>query len=209
MKKLCVKCEVDKFTTEFHTKGKENRLSSWCKSCVYESQKNRWKDRKRKLVEMFGGKCQQCGYDKNMSCLDFHHKDPDKKEFDWRKLRLKKWEDIIKEAKKCICVCKNCHGEIHNPNDFLVSSTGSDNNLLNIEYRELSPTGECPYCHKDTYGTKYCSTKCASMDKRKVKRPSKKILKQLLEASNFSAIGRDYGVSDNAVRKWAKLYMLF
>jgi transposase-like protein len=27
-----------------------------------------------------------------------------------------------------------------------------------------------------------------------------------LEASNYSAVGRKYGVSDNAVRKWVRWY---
>lgn len=43
--------------------------------------------------------------------------------------------------------------------------------------------------------------------KRKVlNRPSPEELKKLLEETNYSAVGRIYGVSDNAVRKWAKSY---
>ena len=37
--------------------------------------------RKLKLIEEMGGKCEICGYDKNISALDFHHKDPSQKEF--------------------------------------------------------------------------------------------------------------------------------
>ena len=48
----------------------------------------------------------------------------------------------------------------------------------------------------------------ANILQRKVERPSKEELSQLLLESSFSAIGRTYGVSDNAVRKWCKSYGL-
>lgn len=41
---------------------------------------------------------------------------------------------------------------------------------------------------------------------RKVKRPSKTELIKLLENNSYCGIGRKYGVSDNAVRKWVKKY---
>lgn len=28
-----------------------------------------------------GGKCQECGYNKNIAALEFHHINPDEKEF--------------------------------------------------------------------------------------------------------------------------------
>ena len=50
--------------------------------------------------------------------------------------------------------------------------------------------------------------KCNKKLQRKVERPSKEELSKLLKESNFSVIGRTYGVSDNAVRKWCKYYEL-
>lgn len=42
---------------------------------------------------------------------------------------------------------------------------------------------------------------------RKIKeRPSKEELEKMIKESNFCAIGRKYGVSDNAIRKWARKY---
>jgi predicted Zn-ribbon and HTH transcriptional regulator len=38
-------------------------------------QKRIRKERKQKLVEMFGGKCQTCGYNRSYKALDFHHVD--------------------------------------------------------------------------------------------------------------------------------------
>lgn len=48
----------------------------------------------------------------------------------------------------------------------------------------------------------------ANMAQRRVERPSKEVLSRLLQESNFTAIGRTYGVSDNAIRKWCKTYKL-
>ena len=52
----------------------------------------------------------------------------------------------------------------------------------------------------------YCSKKCSELDHRKIERPLKKELEELINNNSWSAIGRMYGVSDNAVRKWAKSY---
>jgi hypothetical protein len=42
--------------------------------------------------------------------------------------------------------------------------------------------------------------------KRKVKRPSLDVLMSEIKNMGYSAVGRKYGVSDNAVRKWIKGY---
>ena len=43
-------------------------------------------------------------------------------------------------------------------------------------------------------------------ERRKVERPPYDQLMAELAASNYSAVGRKYGVSDNAVRKWVRWY---
>lgn len=50
---------------------------------------------------------------------------------------------------------------------------------------------------------KYCSRQCFPS-----KRPPKEMLEKDISEMSFLAIGRKYGVSDNAVRKWAKKYDL-
>jgi predicted Zn-ribbon and HTH transcriptional regulator len=69
--------------------------------------------KKDKLIKLFGGKCAICGYHKYNGSLDFHHKDPKTKSF---ALSVKglcySWETILKEAKKCVVLCKNCHMEV-------------------------------------------------------------------------------------------------
>lgn len=50
--------------------------------------------------------------------------------------------------------------------------------------------------------------KCNSKLNRRSERPSKENLFKELSESNFTEVGRKYGVSDNAIRKWCKFYGL-
>lgn len=79
-----------------------------------------WRKRaKRKLIAYKGGKCQECGYDKDIpSVYDFHHRDPATKEFAISKgyqLGIKK---LKKEADKCDMLCCRCHQELHFEKDY-------------------------------------------------------------------------------------------
>lgn len=56
---------------------------------------------------------------------------------------------------------------------------------------------------------KTCSVKCWNiLLSRQSMRPSKEILEVEIKNTSFSALGRKYNVSDNAVRKWARKYEL-
>jgi len=46
------------------------------------------------------------------------------------------------------------------------------------------------------------------MNSRRAKRPTKEELEKDIEEMSWLAIGKKYGVSDNAVRKWAKAYKI-
>ncbi len=74
--------------------------------------------RRHKLREMAreykGGKCMLCGYKRCPGALEFHHKDPKKKEFAISVRGLtRSWEKIQKELEKCVLICANCHREVH------------------------------------------------------------------------------------------------
>ena len=76
----------------------------------------------------------------------------------------------------------------------------------------------CPGCGalfvSDNRARKSCSYACDGRTKPDVPQPHRRVverppLAQLLaevEASSWSAVGRRYGVSDNAVRKWVRQY---
>lgn len=74
------------------------------------------KNRRELLHEIkqeLGGKCMICGYDKSLYPLQFHHVDPDTKEFTMMnaetRMSIKK---IADELRKCVLLCRNCHIEI-------------------------------------------------------------------------------------------------
>lgn len=69
--------------------------------------------KKIEAVNLMGGKCQVCGYNKCIGALDFHHIDPSTKEHGWSTLRKQSRKTVLGEIKKCILVCANCHREIH------------------------------------------------------------------------------------------------
>ena len=79
----------------------------------YNSQKLRGLKRKLELIESRGGKCEVCGYDKNIAALEFHHINPDEKEFqlDMRHLSNTSLERLQNEVNKCQLLCANCHRE--------------------------------------------------------------------------------------------------
>src|SRR5256886_14700001 len=64
----------------------------------------RRRKRKRDLVEMYGGRCVDCGYSTCVEALQFHHRDPSTKDF-----RLGEFNGslarLLKEAEKCDLVC--------------------------------------------------------------------------------------------------------
>lgn len=85
-----------------------------CKKCMVEYDYQKRHKIKAKLVEYKGGKCEICGYDKCLNALDFHHKNPENKEFALNTANYNKsFEKLKNEVDKCILICANCHRELH------------------------------------------------------------------------------------------------
>lgn len=101
----------------FYRRKGRNTNHLRCKTCHCEEQKQRVKNYKKQAVDYKGGKCVRCGYDKCLASLDFHHIDPKQKDQNWAKMHHWAFDKIKKELDKCILVCKNCHGEIHNSDE--------------------------------------------------------------------------------------------
>ncbi|MBP9821825.1 MAG: hypothetical protein KBC81_00005 [Candidatus Pacebacteria bacterium] len=72
-----------------------------CGKCASEWVINSRRNKKDKLVQIFGGKCSLCGYKKYSGALDFHHLNPKTKSF---ALGVKglcySWDTVMVEAKK-------------------------------------------------------------------------------------------------------------
>lgn len=167
--------------------------------------------RKADLIELFGGKCCLCGFNAFQEALEFHHVNPEEKEFSIASNVMKNLESQLQELKKCILVCANCHRGIHF-HCYEVPSNWKD--FYNEEYAnvlreklELTQHGKifhCKSCGKEiTKKAQYC-VECAHYQSRKAERPTRDILKSLIRKESFLHIGKIYGVSDNTIRKWCK-----
>ena len=91
----------------------------------------------------------------------------------------------------------------------------------NARPREPQPCERCATAFVPTrVGHRYCSPECGRRAKRsrlagrakphlrRVERPPYEQLMAEIEASSYLAVGRRYGVSDNAIRKWVRQYRL-
>jgi hypothetical protein len=68
---------------------------------------------RRRLIQMLGGKCRVCGYNKYDGALEFHHKDRATKLFSINLSEMgKSWATLVAEALKCVLLCGNCHAEV-------------------------------------------------------------------------------------------------
>jgi 5-methylcytosine-specific restriction endonuclease McrA len=83
-----------------------------CKRCVGEAVTRRHQKVKRILVAEAGGCCAVCGYKRSVVNLHFHHVVPADKAFAVTVASGKSLDAYRSEARKCVLVCANCHGEI-------------------------------------------------------------------------------------------------
>lgn len=60
----------------------------------------------------------------------------------------------------------------------------------------------CIDCGKEIYPTATRCVECAHKLQRKAERPSREELKNLIRTMPFTQIGKQFGVSDNTIRKW-------
>ena len=161
-----------------------------------KQQKRAW-SRKLELVEMMGGKCCCCGYDKNIAALEFHHTNPKEKGFqlDSRHLSNTSMERIMEESKKCILLCSNCHKEVHYPGQTktILQEMAYDNKPLSSDKFK---TVECPVCGKRyryVKGKKYCSQECRKKDKGYP--PKEEVAAKYQELKSQHKVAEYYGLT--------------
>ena len=181
---------------------------------VFSQQVTDWrKSTKARLIEAMGGKCCICGYNKCQRALAFHHTNPSEKDFQISRANIRGWKTLVKEAKKCILVCHNCHNEIHEGiTSVPVDTVKFDERYEDYSWMRPATIGEtpkqCKHCnmhfHSPIRKSEFCSHMCASQTRRKSERPDHHTLQAEVEAFGYRATGRKYGVSDNAIRKWLK-----
>lgn len=81
-----------------------------------------------------------------------------------------------------------------------------------IEYpirKHKYPFRNCKICNKKIKNSLiYCSKECSDIGSRKVIRPIREDLKNLIRSTSFVEIGFQFNVSDTTIKKWCDLYKL-
>lgn len=96
----------------------------------------------------------------------------------------------------------------------IMKDMGDGTYICPVPANEIS---QCKCCEKyfikskDKRDNKYCSVECyknfcVKQFESREDRPNKELLQKLVKDCPFTEIGKIYGVSDNAVRKWCKKY---
>ena len=162
---------------------------------------------KEYAVEAFGGKCGICGYDKCVAALEFHHLDPSEKDSQLSTGNTRKWEYIVPELRKCVCLCSNCHREVHaNVLNIPDSITKFNENYTEWKYLNISKKSNCKSCGIEiSANQKYCSNKCSHKAREKTKYPEDIVLLEMVRTQGFTSVANILGVSDNAIRKRLKV----
>lgn len=107
--------KICKNETSLGRNGKHKKFCSVkCKNKYFVTLRR--KKVKRLAVERLGGQCELCGYNKCIAALEFHHKNPDEKDFTISSGNTISLEKIFAEADKCLLLCSNCHRELHSDN---------------------------------------------------------------------------------------------
>lgn len=109
-KYLCRFCNEE--SDNFYPSRIKKKIYS-CKKCDAKQNKILRENIKRQCVEYKGGKCFVCGYNKFQGSLDFHHVNPQEKDFGIATMKTNSFDSLKKELDKCVMLCKNCHAEVH------------------------------------------------------------------------------------------------
>lgn len=112
-KKLCKRCNTIKERNDFYTRRNGSALFPYCIACVGQEVADRQRETKLKAVEYKGGECLLCGYHACPAAMDFHHTDPNEKDFSISHVKNASFNDTFKkELDKCVLLCARCHREV-------------------------------------------------------------------------------------------------
>jgi hypothetical protein len=157
-------------------------------------------------TKAFGSKCGICGYDKCVQALDFHHINPEEKIFNPSMGGVtRSWEILSSELRKCVCLCSNCHREVHaGVTNIPENITRFNESYAEWDYANKATPKEkdnCPQCGTEKLTTqKYCSNKCASAARTRDYPPLDELI-SLVKKHGYTGTGRLFNCSDNAIRK--------
>ena len=117
--KKCIVCD-----TEFIPEPNNRKYCYSCLPCCIDknaAKRARFRAVKLELLKYKGSRCVSCGYCLYEGSLQFHHRNPNEKEFELSKVKLgtngMTMEKMKREVDKCDVLCANCHAELHYTDD--------------------------------------------------------------------------------------------
>lgn len=196
--------DTSHFTGQGHMKGKTHNFNTIPLSEIlvkdYEYSSN--KLRKRLISEeLKEHKCECCGLTEWLGepiPLELDHIDGDH------------YNNLFENLK---ILCPNCHaktptyrGKNKKKTDSEIAKIKKEKTKNKKQKTKTKTVYNCSSCGVEL--AKKCKTSlchsCYQKTQRKVERPPKEQLIKEIEESSYLAVGRKYGVSDNAIRKWIK-----
>lgn len=122
-KKTCTKCGNEKSSIEFYGQIQRSKVSdnvkwrykdSMCKVCRNAYVNTRRREIKTQAIDYLGGMCVDCGLRSSIvEIYDFHHRNPEAKDFSISDFKNRRIETIKPELDKCDLLCANCHRRRH------------------------------------------------------------------------------------------------
>lgn len=172
---------------------------------------------KQRAIVYKGGSCIVCLYSKCIRSLQFHHLDPKEKDRRIGSGNTIAWKRLKIELDKCVLLCANCHGELHDGlldiTPYLKRNPTPEQGVLYIEETGLnlqSKTQEKSYCRSCNIPIYKGSQKCKKCENSsrvgntKIEWPPLAQLLHMIRETSYTAVGRELGVSGNAVKKHVK-----
>jgi hypothetical protein len=166
------------------------------KLAIYRAKINRTERIRRQVAEYkLEQGCAECGYNTCSMALEFHHSNKDK-EFTISTSLDKSEKEIWDEIAKCIVYCANHHREIH--------AKIFDETRVKYDYRF------CPKCNENIIRSAEMCVACRNRERSvtKIDWPNPEKVLAMVKENSFVFVGRELGVSDNAVRKFLKRHGL-
>ena len=172
----------------------------------------KWRENlKIRALRLFGNSCNICGYTKCKEALEFHHLNPEEKDFSLSSVYKNpvSWYKIVQELRKCILVCANCHREVHyNKISIDVNKTYLLDEYINYNLFEGN-THLCACGTEMLISKKYCSKECQTKYTQVVdwNIERENIIKyKEVDKLPYTKIALMYNTSDKTIAKWYKKF---
>ena len=201
-KYCCKKCQNDYQHKQYISKWKNGEIDGMVGNIQISNHIRKY------LFKKYDNKCSRCGWNE---INEFTKKKP---------LEVEHIDGNYKNnlEENLTLLCPNCHSltktykganrgngrlsrlmKIHKQN--IMIKDGS----YNYNHMEISEENKCVDCDKKIQKNSKRCPSCNGIKNRKVKnRPLKEVLLKEVNEIGYSATGRKYNVSDNAIRKWLK-----